>query len=335
MNYFGPGIREIVRLAQRANWRLGGWRAARGLEKAETQLGLLGWQQADFDEETQRQVDAIQNVEREQGELSNRAAGLAQDIEKLNAERAAVRAEFDQKRSALEAERAKTREPMVELDRLIGVVRSRPADGNRRMAELDREERETDASYKKLLGVQPQSPQVRDEILHQRQRLLAIPNERQDIKAQQVRATADLQEREQQRAAIEQRSAELDRQLRDVKKAADQRDAEFASQLKGVEKEHARAEAEVRQLERAKLDPYREIGRVLADSGVAPVNQPQALERVLQLRQTIATNEMAVAESLERTAAEDREMLRISLGLWAVIAVAAIMVFAAFIKGFL
>lgn len=335
MNYFGPGFREIVRLVQRATWRLGGWLATRSLHKAETELGLLGWQQADFDEETQRQVDAIQNVEREQSDLNNRAASVAHDIEKLNAERAAVRAEFDQRRSALEAERAKTREPLVEIDRLIGVVRARPSDATRRIAELDREERETDAAYKKLLGVHPQSPQVRDEIMHQRQRLIAIPNERQDIKAQQLRATTDLQEREQQRAAIEQKSAELDRQLREVKKAGDQRDAEFAARLKEFEKDRARAEAAARQLERAKLDPYREIGRVLADSGVAPVNQPHALARVQQLRQRIAQARLAVAGSMELTAGEDNEMLRISLGLWAVIAVAALLVFLAFAKAFL
>lgn len=326
MDYFSPGLREIARLAQRANWRFRGWRARRQLVSAETQLGLLGWQQADFDAETQRQVDAIQHVEREQAGLTNRAAEISHEIEKVAAERNAVRAEFDQQRTALEVQRTAACEPLAEIERTLRILKDRPDDESRRIPELERELRETDALYTKLLGVQPQTPEVRDEILHLRQRLIAIPNEVGDIKAQQSRANSEVEEREQQRSAIEQSTAAFDRQLRELKAQADQRDAAFASQIKELEKKHARAEADAQRLERAKRDPYREIGRVLADSGVAPVNQPHALVRVHTLRQTIADTAAAVVESLQRTATEDAQMLRISLALLAVIALAAIFV---------
>lgn len=329
MDYFLPGFREIIRLAQRASWRLRGWLSRRRLASAETQLGLLGWQQADFDPETQRQVDAIQHVEREQAGLTNRAATLAHEIETHTAERARLTGDFTQRRTALEAERTQAREPLVEIERTIRVIRDRPADVELRTAALDREERETDALYTRLLGTQPQTPQVRDEILRLRERLIAIPNERSDIKTQQARVVADLEERERQRQEIEQRSAEFDLRLRELKSQADRCDAEFAVRLKELEKEHTRAETGAQRLERAKLDPYREIGRVLADSEVAPVNQPQALARVLTLRRTIAEDQAAIVESLERTATEDAQMLRISLALWGVIALAVAFVLGA------
>jgi len=322
MSYFAPGFREIVRLARRASWRIRGWLRERQLARAETQLGLLGWQQADFDAETQRQVDSIQNVEREQAALTNRAAELAREIEADIAERARLKADFDSRRAALEAERAAAREPLAEIERTLRVIRERPAGVSRRTAELDREEREIDGLYKRLLGTQPQTPAVRDEILRLRERLIAIPNARADLKAQQARVSEDVDERERQRAAIEQRTAEFDRQLRDLKTQADRCDAEFAERLKRCQRERDLADASTQRLERAKRDPYREIGRVLADSGVAPVNQPQALAHVIELRERIEQGRARVAASLDCTAAEDPQMLRISLALWSVIALA-------------
>ncbi len=326
MPYFSPGFREIIRLVQRARWRLRGWLAHRRLASAETQLGLLGWEQADFDTETQRQVDAIHHVEREQGELTNRAAALAREIEAIAVERAAVPAAFDKQRTALEAERASVREPLAEIERILRVVHARPADVARSIAELQRELGETDVLYTKLLGTEPQTPQVRDEVLRLRERLIAIPNEVADIKAMRHRAASDIAEREQQQKQIEQRTAELDRQLRELKADADQRDATSAARIKTLENERARAGTAAHRLDRAKTDPYREIGRVLADNDIAPMNQPHALEWVRTLRATITDTEAAVAESLQRTAAEDAPLLRASLAVWIVIGLAVIFV---------
>ena len=97
----------------------------------------------------------------------------------------------------------------------------------------------------------------------------------------------------------------------------------LAGELREAEKEKARVAAEVEKLESAKLDPYREIGRVLADSGVAArPNQPEALNRVQALRQKVKGHADAIAASRARTAQEDRDQLRISLALLAIIALA-------------
>lgn len=329
MNYFSPGLRELTRLAQRATLRLRVTLAQRSLAAAETELGLLGWQQADFDPDTQRQVDAIQNVEREQAALTNRSAEIAREIETVTIMRDSVRNGFAQQRAALETEREKARAPLAEIDRTLRVLRDRPKDTARRIADLALEQRETDALYTKLLGANPQTQQVRDEIMRLRERLIAIPNETADIKAQEQRATNDIHEHEQQRAAVEQNSAQIDKQLRELKAGAEQRDAGFTAQIKTLEKERARAEATIQRLDRAKRNPYREVGRVLAECGVAPVNQPHTITRVHDLWKKIADCEAAIATSHERTAAEDRTELRISLTLWAVIALAAFFVLGA------
>lgn len=329
MDYFSPGFREIVRLAQRASWRVRRVMARRQLVDAEMRLGLLGWQQADFDAETQRQVDAIQHVEREQADLTNRAAEFSREMETVSADRAKVRADFDQQRVVLEVGRTRAREPIAEIERSLRAVRERPTDGRQRIAELEKNLRETEALQAKLMGVEPQPSYVRDELQKLSERIIAIPNEIKDIRTGEQRNINEAQEFEQRRKAIEQRSAELDQQIAELKTQADQRDAEFAAKLKELGKEHARAESASQRLERAKSNPYREIGRVLADSGLAPVNQPDALTRVRTLRDLIVRMESAVAASLQQTRAEDAPMLRVSLILWGVIAVGVLLVLAA------
>jgi len=329
MDYFSPGFREIVRLAQRASWRVHQLVARRQLASAEIRLGLLGWQQADFDADTQRQVDALQNVEREQADLTNRAADFSHQKEAVSAERAKVRADFDLQRGALEAERTLAREPLAEIERSLRAVRERPSDGRQRIAELEKNLREAEALRAKLMGVNPQPSYVRDEIQKLGERIVAIPNEIKDIRTGEQHNANDAVELEQRRKAIEQRSTEFDRQIAELKSQADKRDAEFAGKLKELGREHDRAESASQRLERAKSNPYREIGRVLADSGLAPVNQPDTLTRVLALRDLIAQRESAVAESLQQTRAEDAPMLRVSLIIWTVIACGVLLVVAA------
>jgi len=329
MDYFSPGFRELIRLARRTWARGQVFLARRNLREAETQLGLLGWQQADFDLETQRQVDAIQNVEREQGALTNRVAELAREIQTLAAERARVRAELEQQRATLEADRTSTRAPLTEIDRLLGSVRDRGPIIERNLAGLDREERETNELYNKLIVTNPQPPEMRDDILKLRDRLLAIGHERNDLKASAANTAEELQKREQERQSIEEKSAGFDRQLRELKAAAEQCDSEFATRAKDLEKEKARNDGTIHRLEHAKLDPYREIGRVLADSGVSPLNQPEAFSRVIDLRKSITTAEEAITASLAETAQENAELLRVSLGIWGVLIVGLLLVLGA------
>ena len=322
MEYFAPGLRELPRLAARTVQRVRLARTRRQLAAAETELGLLGWQQADFDEETAQRVDEIQHVEREQSDQQNASAGLAQTIRALVEQRETARREHDAQRARLEPEREKIRAPLAELEPRLAALRKHGPDHERRVSDIDREQRELDKLYNELLLIQPPPPQIRTELRRVRDRLIAIPGEKDALRAQHERLAADLQTTEQQAAEIEARVAALDRQLRELQSAADAEDDRLAAELREKEKEKARIETGVEKLERAKLDPYREIGRVLADSGVAPINQPQVLDRVRALRRAVQERASAIAASRQSTAQENPLQLRVSLALLAIIALA-------------
>jgi len=326
MDHFSPGIRACRRLATRLDHHVRLYFAQRNLAKAETELGLLGWQQAEFDPVTQRQVDALQNVEREQAELGNRATEIALGLAEVTGQRTSLRSAFDQEYGAMGAEKAKVREPLPSLREQIDKLREPAAAAERRTAELEKELRQVDNLYNKLLLIQPQTPEVRDEIIGLREQLIAIPNERNDLKNQNARRTAEIQHREEQVAAIEKSVAELDRKMRERKATFYEADDVLARKQRDLERDKARTEAENEQLERAKINPYREIGRVLADNDVGPMNQPQALERVMQCRSAVAAHEQALATIKSVAAAEDRVQVQMSLAIWMTILLVVLLI---------
>jgi chromosome segregation ATPase len=329
VDYFSPCIHELSRIFKRANCRARIALTERKLAKAEENLGLLGWQQADFDEATQRQVDSLQNIEREQANLTNRSAELAHELSRLSEHRVRFRGEYDQQRGALESERNTARKPLADLERRLHITRDNTPDVDRRTVQLDRELREVEELSDKLLAVQPQPLHVRDEMLRLRERVLAIQNERNDLKTQHARSLGETHHLEQQIAAIEKRTAEFDKKLRELKAKFEEEDEKLADEERQRAKEKETAETEVNDLERAKGNPYRAIGRVLADNGIAPMNQPTALANVVNLRDKIAGREAEMASLLQQTRSMNRTQFGVSLGLWALILVAGLLVLAA------
>lgn len=322
MEYFAPGFRELQRMAVRT---VHGVRLAlvrRRLAAAETELGLLGWQQADFDEETERMVDEIQHVEREQARLHNASAELAQKIQALNEERARIREAHEAQRAQLKPEGDQLHAALAEAGTRLASVRKTRAEQERRAEEIGREQRKFEKEHNDLLAIQPQTPQVRGELGSVRDGLLALAEELAALDKQRSRLAIDLGTHEAEYADREQQSAAFDAQMRELASVAGAADAKLANELREVEKEKSRVGVEGEKLESAKLDPYREIGKVLADSGLAPANQPEALSRVRALRDAVEDQSAALAASRAETAQENRTQLRVSLALLAIIALA-------------
>jgi hypothetical protein len=67
----------------------------------------------------------------------------------------------------------------------------------------------------------------------------------------------------------------------------------------------------IESLNRKKEDPYRLIGRCLADEGIPPMNQPEALENVMAVRLSVQEIETQIAGSLACTAQVNRRELQL------------------------
>jgi chromosome segregation ATPase len=326
MDHFSPGIRAFRRFAARLEHRVLLYFAQRDLAKAETELGLLGWQQAEFDPVTQKQVDALQHVEREQAELSNRSAEIAYRLKEVIEQRKALKEAFERDVAALAEERTRTGEPVRALREQIAKLQEPAPATDKRLAELQSELREAEKVYNRLLQVQPQTPEVRDDILKVREELLVLPREQNELKAHAARRASEIQSRQEQIAAVEKAVDEVERRIRERKALFGRQDEELAKVQRDHERDKLQAEKENEQLERAKIDPYREIGIVLADNSVAPMNQPQALERALECRAVVLSHQQSLIDIEGLAAAEDRTQVQMSVAIWGAIFLTAALI---------
>jgi chromosome segregation ATPase len=280
VDYIEPGLREIGRQAARLLVRARLALARRRRARALTQLGLLGWQGADFDPETQRQVDEIQNVEREQSRHLNEAAAHSLEVRQLNTERESVRRSHLEVRRQQEAELRKANEAKAQLERQVAEKRKVEPKFQQRIPELDRELRETNKLYSELLVMEKQTPQTKQEIIRLRERIVAIPNEKNDLRTSHLRSVTELRTLEESLARQAGAVAAAQQRINYAESQWEAADAVLAARIKAAEKEKTAAERQYASLETAKSNPYQRIGEVLAGSGIGPINQPEMLAEV-------------------------------------------------------
>ena len=325
MNYFKPGFREISRKFGRQLTRLQIVAERRKLAKAETELGLLGWQQADFDLDTQLQVDKLKNYEREQSCLINEGAAFGQTIRSLRGKREAARRAFEEERRRLLAEQAAQREPLERLRKQLLVYRKQEPQYQKRIPELDRELREVQRLYTECLALESPSAQAREDLVRLRERTVAIPNEKADLRTQHMRMASEIKALEAQIQQNSERVEQLETALKDLETAFEAQDRETATEIRAKERGKAKIDREIDTLDEAKANPYRQIGRVLADSGLAPMNQPHALDKVRRYREGIDLLDSKIQISLGLSSEVNPEQLQTSYQAWGILGATALL----------
>ncbi len=326
MNLLLPAPRELARILGRLAGRLRLFVAAQRLAKAETNLGLLGWQQADFEGEAQRTIDQLTNVEREQARLTNESARLGLAIQRLREESSEALRQFEETRRALEAERAKVAGPVEETARQCA-ERERLRDNfAERFAALEREQADADREHSDLLAVGSLTAEMRAELTGLRALTAGIPSELADLRLRQQRLTGELPPLEAALARGRAAVAVEDEKLRVQRADFDEAEQARQQEISHCEREKQTVEKEIESLEKAKGDPYRKIGQILADSGIAPLNQPQALAAVETGRAAVARIEQDITESRAASRREDRTELQNSWGFWAVALAVSVLV---------
>ncbi|MDQ3624230.1 MAG: hypothetical protein M3463_17370 [Verrucomicrobiota bacterium] len=308
-------------MLRRRRARLSLGEQSRRLTEAETELGLLGWQQAEYDEETQQQVQRIADCEREQVRLTNQSAALAREIHPLVAQREAARKEFEAQHSVLNAQIKALRAPLDEINDALDNLRQRLPTYDKRQAELDRELAEVSESYRALLTFGVQSAEAREEMLRLRERTVTIPNEKADLRVEHIRVIGEIKRLLARQEAETQRLQPVENQRDELKKAFAAADGTLWDRIKALKREKLAVNDQFDRLEASKANPYLEIGRVLADHNLGPMNQPEVLEKVRLLRFSVHELETELAESMAESAKEDVRTLRLSYSVWAFMAV--------------
>jgi hypothetical protein len=137
-------------------------------------------------------------------------------------------------------------------------------------------------------------------------RTIAVPREKQEwqVKLNEILALLPHLETEvrQRRAMV---SVETEA-LRNLEKNFAESDETLGKEIALHKREKQKLERRIDALEKAKTQPYREIGRALADHEIAPMNQPEALAAVLTQRTRIAADDVKLADSLDQSRQRNR-----------------------------
>lgn len=306
MNYFAPGLRELARILDRlvCRGRLP-WQR-RELARLESKLGLLGWQQADYDADTQEHVNRLAECERAQAELTNESAAVGLAIQQLEERRAGEQAAFESQRTDRNAAREPLLAPVAESESALAAKQREREEIRKRIPALDREKVADEEKYRLLLAKGDHSPTGEAAVQHLQRRVIANPREKQEWQEKLAAMETDIPRLEtelQQRRAL--LAVETDA-LHALEKSHAESDGELVREITARKREKQKLEKRINDLEKAKTQPYREIGRALADQHIEPINQPNALAAVLAQRERIGAQELRLAASLEASAQEKR-----------------------------
>jgi len=324
VNPFLPALRELARIYDRQINRASLWLAQRKLARAETDLGLLGWQQADFEGEAQRHIDQLRNLEIEQSRLTNESAALGVAIRKGQDDRAAGRKQYEDTRGVLEAEWKQAAEPVETAERHLAARRKIDVDFTALIAELGRELAGVREAQTVLLAIETMTPQMRAELSRVRERSVAIPNAQADLRLKKVQAHNDIRALEETIARGRPLVAEATEKLHALDGQFARSDGTLERQIAGRSRDKDAIDRQNEGLEKAKDNPYRQIGQTLADSRIAPMNQPLALDAVLHRRAVVAGLACAISKSHEASRTEDGAALAQSWMLLAALAAAVL-----------
>jgi chromosome segregation ATPase len=328
VNLFLPALHEFARIYDRQINRASLWLARRKLAKAETDLGLLGWQQADFEGEARQHVEQLTNVEQEQSRRTNESASLAQLIREGKEKREAGRKQYEEARAALEKAWAEAAEPVEEAERHLAARQKIDVDYDRLQADLDQELVEVEELKSRLIMAPVQTPEINAELIRLRERAVGIPNAKADLKTRQAQAVHEVRALEQKLAQARPQLAEATRELEALDEQFARSDGTLERQIAQRTRMKEDMERKIDELEKAKNNPYRQIGQILADHDIAPLNQPQALADVKHRRAVVAGLVRAISLSHELSANVDAAALRKSWMVWGglLVAVGVVMV---------
>jgi len=267
----------------------------------EIDLGALGWQQVeDFPPEIEAQMRALHDWERQQADLSNQSADMRWNIDALKLQRKQLQKKFDGQLAQLEA----ALQPLVAAvdlaEKSIPGCQEKVRRFDEAISTLEEAHEAINTRLHTLMS-ETQTLQVRELVVELGDKRAAYENEREDLQRTRMKTAGEMKTFEYHIETYGPRIEELKRQIRLAKEDFAAQDKELVSQITSFEKEKQHAVKNVNTLDRKKSSAFLAIGRCLADSAIPPMNQPEALEKVLAHRGNILEIQQRIADSLARS----------------------------------
>jgi chromosome segregation ATPase len=260
-------------------------RLRRKIYEAETELGWLGWEQVEFyDEDTNAQIAKIHEFENAQASLQNTSAELAGHKVALDEELAHETTLHDQAQAALASERDPLAARAQELephrqDKLEIIERF-----DRAIAELTNRELELEELSLTFMNVEHPTLEHRNEAREISEELTRLADERKFVQSGKSNVVGELTAVETELSGLLAGIERIDTQSAQAREALAATARRVSDEIRLLEREKEKSNIHMSNIDREKQKPYRFIGACLADHGIAPRNQPEILDKVMNFR---------------------------------------------------
>lgn len=280
------------------------------LFKAEGELGWLGWEQADFYDETiAAQVAKVQEFENTQALLLNTSAELSGRKAELDEELAKEKALHDQTLKALTEERMPIGQKLEEAETRRRLKLEAVERFGKALEEIARTEKMLEVKSLDFMKVQNPNLATRIEARQVSDELGRLPTERNLVMADKSAASEEAGRMEPEIARLRGELQRIDTAVSAARDRLETAMRKTDAEARKLERERKKSSDHMSKLDRQKREPYRAIGACLADHGIAPLNQPEMLERVLALRGGVAGVTERLGEIGEACASTDKGLL--------------------------
>jgi len=278
----------------------------RSLFVAEAELGWLGWERTDFfDDELNEAVGKVREFEDTQASLMNTTAELAARKTALDGEVAREKAAYEQERAALDEERKAVSAQLDEKETARRQKLETVERFERAVEELGRSERRLENQSHAFMLIDNPDADTRKEAREVSDELSRHAVERRVVRADQTKAAEEAAGYEPEIARLRGELKRIDAAAEAARARHEEAGQKFGAEVRDLERERKESHTKIADLDREKRNPYRIIGASLADHGISPINQPAALEKVLELREREARLTQAMEELEALCAAMD------------------------------
>jgi len=295
VSFIRTGLREVGLKIRRQKTRMALRHEKRLLQKSEINLGREGTSQAANFPELRNEIVALKKLEQEQKEVALRIAQIEEGIKKIEAERQENARAQSEVLAKLEVEKKPLLQLRNEAKSYADVCDRELSAVERRLQENDAADKELLKTVSELQAAEPPPSDFKTQSANIGARRARLPEERAELVRARMGSADACRIAKEKLAAAEAELSVVEKQIERARAEFDGRDKAFAENIRGQQDAVKEARVHHQTVEERKNPAYLNIGRHLANQGIAPPNVPHLLTEVQRHR-------TAVDRHLEHTA---------------------------------
>ena len=310
MSFIRTGFREVALKLRRQKTRIALRHDRRLLQRSEINLGREGTAQAANFPELRNEIVALKKLEQEQKEVALRIARIDEGIKQIEDERQQITREQANAIAKLEAEKKPLLQKRNQAKSTAEVCERELAGVERRIQESEAADRDLLKQLSDLHALDPAPPDLESlsaGIMAKRARL---PDERAELVRARLGSTDAVRVAKEKLNTADSELAAVEKNIARTRSEFEARDRKLAESIKTQQTAAREARTRHQTVEERKNPAYLNIGRHLAEKGVAPPNAPNLLEEAHRRREAVNLQLKHQAELAQLSSKIDKQELR-------------------------